>query len=276
VHAAPADRCASAAQLALAPSQVSTRSHSVTAARHVTPLPFTRLTQAPVPLHVSCASHPVAFDEPQLTPSGANASLGQLTVLPSQTSAGSQVGSAPAALQITPALFTRSTQLPAELHVSCASQPVALEEPQLVPEGAMVSRGHAAETPSQSSAGLHVALGPAGRQTTPTDFTRSMHAPAPLHVSWASHAVALDDPHVVPSAFGEAALSVQTGAPLPQTMMPVAHALGLVVHTVPALQGVHAPVPLHTPPAQAAPGNRGEDGLSAQTATPVPHWMVPS
>jgi hypothetical protein len=96
-HAAPAGWCASAGQLALAPSQLSGRSHSITAARQTTPPAFTRSMHVPAPLQVSCASHPAAFEEPQLVPGGAKAFAGQVGALPSQTSAGSHVGSEPAA-----------------------------------------------------------------------------------------------------------------------------------------------------------------------------------
>jgi hypothetical protein len=166
-------------------------------------------------------------------------------------------------------------QLPAESHESCASQPVALDEPQLVPDGAIVSRGQAAELPSQASAGLQAALGPATRQTTPAPFTRLTHAPAPSHVSWASHAVVLDDPHVLPDAFGEAALSLHTGAPLPQATMPLTHAPGFVAHAAPGTQGVQAPEPLHTPPAHAEPADFGEEKLSVHTGAPLPQAIAP-
>ena len=82
VQLAPANRCASPGQVALAPSQLSVRSHSLTAARHETPLPFTRLMHAPDPSQVSCASHAVLLDEPQLVPCPAWRSAGQVIVEP--------------------------------------------------------------------------------------------------------------------------------------------------------------------------------------------------
>jgi hypothetical protein len=82
-------------------------------------------------------------------------------------------------------------------------------------------------------------------------------------------------PHAVPLA-SAVPLSVQTAAPLAQTIAPVWQALVTGVHAVPAVQATQLPPGAHTrlvphdlPAAAAAP-------VSTQTGAPVAHDVVPT
>ena len=153
-------------------------------------------------------------------------------------------------------------QPPPGVHEGTHAPPLHVPPVHAVPLGASASAGQLALLPSHASAWSHSPA--AARQTTPEPFTRLMHAPAPSHVSCASQPVLVDEPHVVPEPFGEATLSLHTGAPLPHATIPFTHAPGFVPHAEPATQGVHAPEPLHTPPEHALPGDFGDARLSLQ------------
>ncbi len=74
--------------------------------------------------------------------------------------------------------------------------------------------------------------------------------------------------------FARYVASVQTGWPEPQAMVAVAAHRLVEVQEVPAVQAMHAPEGLQTWPApQGVPAARNV--ASAQTGTPVPHWVAP-
>jgi hypothetical protein len=76
----------------------------------------------------------------------------------------------------------------------------------------------------------------------PAPALHALHTPEPLHTP---------PGHAVPADSFE--LALQTGAPLAQLMLPLTQTFPFGRHASPALQAVHAPAPLHTPPLHPLP-----------------------
>lgn len=200
-HAVEAAPKPFAGQLATRPSQVSAGSQAALApaGRQTVVAAFTRSTHPPAPLHESGALQAELSAEPHAVLLLENALAGQSAVVPSHSSAGSQVTLAPAARQTVAEAFTRSTQSPVPLQESAALHPVLSAEPHAVLTGEKALAGQVATTPLQVSAGSQAGLAPAARQTVVAGFTRSMQLPAPSQESASLHAVATADPHATPA-----------------------------------------------------------------------------
>jgi hypothetical protein len=122
---------------------------------------------------------------------------GQLAVAPSQRSAGSQTGLAPAARQVSPKLLTRAMQVPLPLQLSGASQSAALGEPHAAPLGEKALGGQVAVEPVHVSAGSQAGSPPEARHTVVPALKRATHAPAPSQLSGASQSALLLEPQGV-------------------------------------------------------------------------------
>ena len=142
------------------------------------------------------------------------------------------------------------------------------------PSPTNASAGQVADEPVQLS-GTSQLGSAAGRHTTLELLNRATHAPAPSQLSASSQSALFDEPHALPELFGEPALSPHTGAPVPQLTMPLTHSPGFVPHDAPALHGVHAPEPLHTPPGQLVPALIGDETSSTHTGDPEPQLTTP-
>jgi hypothetical protein len=91
--------------------------------------------------------------------------------------------------------LTRLTQSPEPSQVSAASQPVAVDEPQVTVLAAKASVGQVTLEPLHISAGSHAASVPAGRHIVAEVLKRVTQAPEPLQVSGALQSVLSGDPH---------------------------------------------------------------------------------
>ena len=184
------------------PLHVSAGSHTglAPAARHSVLAALKRSAQSPAPSQVSAASQPAVLLEPHATVEAANASAGQVALLPLQVSEGSQVGLAPAARQTEEAALSRATHTPAPSQVSGALQALLSGEPQTVVIGGITFAGQTLVVPLHSSAGSQDESAPGVRHTLAAAFTRSTQLPFPSQVSASLHAVVSEDPQAAPDA----------------------------------------------------------------------------
>src|SRR5688572_3325717 len=243
--------------------------------------------QTPAPSHESAASHcgcsGVRF--PHGVNSGSKTS-GHALLAPSQLSRTSH--SPASARHWDPAASTRSTQPPAALHESAASQSVSVELPQPVNSGSKTFSGQAPEVPVQSSSTSHWPA--SARQVTVAALNSSTQVLAvPLQWSVSSHRSPFEVPvHVVVS--GSKAFSGQAPE-VPVQSSSTSHwpASARQVTVAGSGLGWHAPVPLQVSGLsqtvseelpQAVPGAsllatqrplKQLSGLSQTVSEPSPH-----